>query len=119
ELGHGAAAEVVTVGKAPGENHAIRSRQRPVLVPEKAGFLSQHVLHHVVAVVLTVGAGKHHDAEFQAIPPSPFTRPLRTGSPQSRGSPGACRTFPLPSSRAGPFPFWGATAPAPSPHARP
>jgi len=56
-------AEVVTVGESTGEDYAVNALKTSLLMPQKASVLTEHMFDDVVAVVVTVAAGKGNDSK--------------------------------------------------------
>jgi hypothetical protein len=64
EAGYGSAAEVVTVGKAPGNDDGIEAGERGVLVPDEVGGGAGKVIESENAVLVAVRAREADDGEF-------------------------------------------------------
>ena len=58
EARHRAAAQVVAVGEAAGQDDAVDAVQRPVFVPERHRDLAEHLLERVKGVVVIERAGE-------------------------------------------------------------
>ena len=72
---HGAAAQIVAVGKAAGNDDQIDRRQIGVAVPDLERRLAETALQRVEHVALAVGAGKNDDGGLHG---KRFTAPART-----------------------------------------
>ena len=71
EASHGAGPQVVAVGEAAGQHHAVAAAGERVLVPEGADILPEHVAQAVDDVVVVAGTGKDgHSPTHAAIPGS-------------------------------------------------
>ena len=64
ELGDGAAAQIIAVGEAAGENDGIDIAERGRIVPDKLRLLPEIVGDRVERIVIAIAAGKNNDAEF-------------------------------------------------------
>src|SRR6185295_15425593 len=62
--GHGAAAQVIAIGKTARQHHQIHVRQFAVLVPHHGGSLAGHLLQRDLGVAVAVGSGKDDDGGF-------------------------------------------------------
>ena len=64
ELGDGAAAQVIAVGEAAGEDHGIDIAERGRVVPDEFRGLSKIVSDRVKSIVIAVASRKNNDAKF-------------------------------------------------------
>ena len=64
ELGDGAAAQVVAVGEAAGQDHGIDVAERGRIMPDEFRRLAEIVGDRVPSVVIAIAAGKDNDAKF-------------------------------------------------------
>ncbi len=67
EVGDGAAAEVVAIGEAAGENDGIDAAKRGGVVPDEFRGLREIVGDRVLSIVVAVASGKDDHAKFHAI----------------------------------------------------
>lgn len=63
KLGNRAAAEVVAVREAAGQDNRIHAAQRFLLVPKKFSLVAEILRHGVESVVIAIAARKDHHTE--------------------------------------------------------
>ncbi len=63
KFGDGAAAEIIAVGEAAGQDHGVGVAQRSGVVPDKFAGLAEVMGDGVPGVVVAIAAGKNDDAE--------------------------------------------------------
>ena len=64
KLGDGAAAQIIAVGEAAGQNDGIDIAECVRIVPDEFGLLAEIVRDGVPSIVIAIAAGKDDDAEF-------------------------------------------------------
>src|SRR2546427_11888146 len=67
EPGDGAGPQIVTVGKAAGQNDCIQAVEGCLLVPDFLNFLAKNVGEHMHAIVIAVASREHNYSEIHGL----------------------------------------------------